>query len=95
MVLELQCSDRSNIFVVSLSSLCVACGLMSFGCKRFVVVGSKVFALLPMSLCAGDPNLSEMGVFRYLSRARYGSRLSRVAYLSGTLLFERLSLLYH
>ena len=36
---------------------------MSFNCKNFVVVGSKVFVLLPMSLCEGDPNLSEMGYF--------------------------------
>ena len=72
-VIYLLCFPLSEFLVYSL--------WMSFGCNSLVVVGSRVFVFQPMSLCAGDPNVSEMGAFRYSSTAKYGSRLSRMAFL--------------
>ena len=66
------------IFVIS---CCTISGFMIFGFSSCSVVGMRAFVLLPMSLCTGDPNLSFSGVFRYSSRAKYMSFLSRMAFL--------------
>ena len=48
---------------LSLNSLNTTSGMMSFGCKSAVVVGSRVFVLQPISLCTGDPKVPEIGAF--------------------------------
>ena len=79
MVSDLLYDNHSKNFCcafLSLSSLSTVCGLMICGCKSFLLVGSTVFVLQPMSLCVGDPSVLEIREFRYSSRARYGSLLN-------------------
>ena len=46
-----------------LISLCTASRFMSIGYNSPVVVGSRAFVLHLMNLCAGDPDVSYIGIF--------------------------------
>ena len=52
-----------------------------FWFQEFGTSRKQSLVLWPMSLCAGDPKVSEIGVFQYSSRAKYGFFLSRIAFL--------------
>ena len=43
---------------------------MAFGRSNIFVVGKRVFVLLPVSCCTGDPTWSLTGVLRRAGRAR-------------------------
>ena len=54
---------------------------MVLGRSSFVAVGERVFVLQPISLCAGEPSLSFMGVFCSSNSARLMSWLFMDAFL--------------
>ena len=54
---------------------------MQLGCSSLLEVGSIVFVLHPISRCAGEPKVSDIGVFLYSRRAKHGSLLSKTTFL--------------
>ena len=50
----------------------IVIGEIVLGCNSLLDVGSNVFVLIPVSRCAGDPRLSDRGMFLYSRRLTMG-----------------------
>ena len=74
------------VIVVLLSFLLVAQFFFTIleeivlGCNRLLDVGSNVFVLHSINRCEGDLRLSDIGIFLYSRRAKYGSCLPECAF---------------
>ena len=68
------------------SSSCIVIGLIVSSCSKLLTVDMRVFDCLSMSCWTGEPRVSDHGVLRYSSNARYGSFPSCAAFFISLLI---------
>ena len=61
---------ENNISAVADSSFCTRVESIVLGCNKAPVVGTSVFVRLPIRHWAGEPMVSDHGVFRYSSNPK-------------------------